>query len=134
MIRRTIAALCFAAAIVGVVATSAVAGGRVDLKGASVPKKFEAGRSVPVAFTLEWPNGEPVRDANPLVRMSSGRREIEVRAHETKTPGRYMANVTVPAAGNWAVLVESKICNNAWKVDQVTAVAAATKKERVAKR
>ena len=134
MIRRNIAALACAAAIVGFVATSAVAGGHVDIVANPLPKQIEAGKSVPVSFTIAWPGGEPVQDAKPVVRMKSGRRTVEARAHETKVRGTYLANVVVPASGEWSAMVDAKICGNTCTLNSVTAYAANGKKERVATR
>src|SRR5262245_38914748 len=98
MIRRLLAALALAA----LAASPTLAGGHVDIKASAFPQSIEAGRSMDIAFTITYPNGEPVMDAKPVVRLSSGRRTLVVPARAAKAEGGYVASVRVPRAGNWA--------------------------------
>ena len=130
MIRRTLAALA-AVALLGF-ASSALAGGHVDIKASAFPEKIDAGKSVDIAFTITYPNGEPVMDAKPVVRLSSGRRTLVVPARAVK--GGYAASVKVPKAGNWSVVVDSRVCGNTCTLNPITAMAVGATKERVAAR
>ena len=123
MIRRSLQALA-AAVLVAVFAGSAVAGSYVEIRAEALPRQIQAGKATTLAFTVSFPNGEPVTELKPVVRLSSGRVTREVRAIATKTPGAYLATVTLPRAGEWLVVVDSRHCGNTRTLAPVTAVTA----------
>ena len=133
MMRRTLAALAIVA-LAAFAASPALAGGHVDIKADAFPSQIEAGKTVNIGFTITFPNGEPLEDAKPVVRLHSGRRALEVPARPAKGSGAYIASVKVPSAGNWSVVVDSKHCGNTCTLSPITAMAVGTSKSRVASR
>lgn len=121
MIRRSLQALA-ATALVAAFAGSAIAGSYVEIQAEMLPRQLLVGKAATVAFTVSFPNGEPVTDLRPVVKLSSGRITREVRCVATKTPGAYLATVTLPRAGEWSVVVDSRHCGNTRTLAPVTAV------------
>ena len=126
MFRRLVSLTALALVLAGALATAAVAGGRVDIAATSVPTKIVAGQPSELAFTIQWPNGEPVSNAKPVVYARSGKTKLEVAAVATKKAGSYVAVMNLPAKGQWSFEIDSKICGNTCKLSPVMALAAAT--------
>ena len=134
MFRRfaSILAVALAALAIASLAPAANAGGHVDIKASAMPANIEAGKTVPVTFTIAWPGGEPVSNAHPIVVAKLGNRRLEVAARRTKRSGEYIADVKLPAQGAWTFVVDSKICGNTCTLSPVMAVAAVTAREKAA--
>ena len=89
----------------------ALAGGRAQVSILSVPKQIVAG--VPAEITLavnpEWPGGKS-RTLDPVVKAVCGDRAVTCATVPLKTRGRYRGTLTLPAAGDWVITVDSRFC------------------------
>lgn len=130
---RRLAAVPAAVAVLAVLAfasgpTRALAGGHVDIRASALPATVEAGKAMPVTFSIAWPNGEPVTDAKPAVVAKLGRQRLQVPARATRRAGEYVAEFKLPSEGAWTFVVESNICGNTRTLSPVMAVAAGSGK------
>jgi len=125
MFRRLVSLAAFALILVGALDTAALAGGRVDIAATSVPTKIVAGQPSELAFTIRYPDGEPVTGAAPIVYARCGKAKVEVAAVATKKAGSYVALMNLPNQGQWSFEIDSKICGNTCKLSPVMALAAA---------
>jgi len=126
MFRRLASLIALALVLSAALTTAARAGGRVYIAATSVPTRIVAGQPSELAFTIRYPNGEPVTGAAPVVYARSGKTKVEVAAVATKKAGSYVALMNLPAKGEWSFEIDSKICGNTCKLSSVTALAAAT--------
>ena len=126
MFRRLVSLTALALILAGALATAALAGGRVDIAATSVPTKIVAGQPSELAFTIQWPNGEPVTNAKPVVYARCGKTRLEVAAVATRKAGAYVAQLALPNQGQWSFEIDSKICGNTCKVSSQMTLAAAT--------
>ncbi|NOT33592.1 MAG: hypothetical protein HOP12_05400 [Candidatus Eisenbacteria bacterium] len=94
--------------------------------------RVEAGKEFDLPFELTYPNGEPVKNAHPIVIARSGRRVLEIHARPAKAEGVYQAQVKLPATGDWSLVIDARICGNTCTLSNVTALAAGTRQDRVA--
>jgi len=108
---RTFGSLAVLAATLAI-ATAAFAGGRVDIHPGVVPSKLTARQSFDVPFTMQYPNGTPVKNAKPVVIARCGTVTVESAAKAGTVAGTYVAHVTLPNQGAWAFEIDSKICGN----------------------
>jgi len=122
MVRRLLPSVLLALAITA--PGLALAGGHVEIKGASLPREVAVGKSVPVSFTVTYPNGDPCTMARPVVRLRSGRTSREFAALTTQEPGAYLASIKLPREGEWSVVIDARYCGNTRTLAPVTAVAA----------
>lgn len=119
---RKIAALALAASLAAV--TLAHAGGHATIKVAELPKRFVAGETVPVSFTVHDAVGNAMNDLRPSVIATLGRRRVVVDAVAAKRNGAYEALMKFPASGEWTLTVDSKYCGNTCVVRGVQVSAA----------
>ena len=105
-------------------ATAAVAGGRVDIHPGVVPTKLTARQAFDVPFTMQYPNGSPVKNAKPVVIARCGSITVESPAKAGAVAGAYVAQVTLPNQGAWTFEIDSKICGNKCALAPATAMAA----------
>lgn len=124
MTRRLVSLVALALITAGALASTVVAGGRVDIAATSVPTKIVAGQPADLMFSIRYPNGQPVTGAAPIVYARSGKTRVEVAAVATKQAGSYVAHLNLPSQGQWSFEIDSKICGNTCKLSPVTALAA----------
>lgn len=124
MTRRLAPLAVLALITAAALATSSLAGGRVDIAATSVPTKIVAGQASDLVFSMRYPNGNPVTGAAPVVYARQGKTKIEVAAIATKQAGSYVAHMSLPNTGQWAFEIDSKICGNVCKLSPVMAVVA----------
>jgi hypothetical protein len=128
MIRRLVPLAALALIAAGALATTAVAGGRVDIAATSVPAKIVAGQPADLTFSIRYPNGEPVTGATPVVYARNGKTRVDVAAVATKQAGSYVAHMILPNQGQWSFEIDSKICGNTCTLSPMTALAAVASK------
>ncbi len=109
------------------VAAAAFAGGHVDIKPSTFPGSLRAGKAIDVAFAMYYPNGEPVKNAHPVVWARCGDQQLEFKARPAKAAGSYVAAVKVPKEGTWAFMIDSRVCGNTCTLSKNTTVLAAAK-------
>jgi hypothetical protein len=124
MFRRLASLVALALILGGTLAATSIAGGKVGIAATSVPTKIVAGQPSDLVFSIRYPNGQPVTNAAPIVYARQGKTRVEIAALATKQAGEYVAHMTLPAKGEWAFEIDSKICGNVCKLSPVTAMAA----------
>ena len=124
MFRRLVSPVALALILAGALSTTALAGGRVDIAATSVPTKIVAGQPSDLVFSIRYPNGQPVKNATPVVIARCGKAKVEVAAVATKQAGSYVAHMNLPNQGQWQFVIDSKICGNTCTLSPVTALAA----------
>jgi hypothetical protein len=92
-------------------ASVAQTGGRAHVSVLNVPKEIVAGKplAITIAVRPEWPMAKN-RNLEPIVHATLGEREVKSIAVPLKTSGRYKATLTLPAAGDWRISVDSRYC------------------------
>jgi hypothetical protein len=126
MFRRLASLVAFALILAGALASTSLAGGRVDIAATSVPTRIVAGQPADLMFSMRYPGGEPVNHAAPVVYARNGKTTITVAAVAVKRDGYYVAHLNLPNQGQWSFEIDSKICGNVCKLSPVMALAAAT--------
>ena len=123
MLKRLVSLAALCAALISL-ASLASAGGHVDIKTSALPSRIVAGTPVAVAFTVTYPNGQPVSRIKPLVIATLGDQKVVVNAKPTKSAGGYSAQLTLPSDGDWKIVVDSQYCNNTATMQAVKVLAA----------
>ena len=126
MTRRLSSLVAFALILSGALVTTALAGGHVDIAATRVPAKIVAGQPAELAFSIRYPDGQPVRNAAPVVIARCGKTKVEVAAVATRQAGTYVARMNLPSQGQWQFVIDSKICGNTCTLSPMTALAAVT--------
>src|SRR5258705_3915911 len=116
MFRRLGSLVALALILAGMLVSTVLAGGKVDIAATSVPTKIVAGQPADLAFMIRYPNGNPVTGATPVVYARQGRTRVEVAATATKLAGENVAHMNLPNQGQWAFEIDSTICGNACKL------------------
>jgi hypothetical protein len=104
-------------------ATTAAAGGRVDIHAGAVPSKIAAGQSFEIPFTMQYPNGSPVKQASPVLVARCGDVKVESNAKAGAVAGTYVATLKLPKQGAWTFEIDSKICGNKCALAPATVMA-----------
>ena len=95
----------------GLIAGVAHSGGRARVSILSIPKQIEAGKPIEITLAVkpEWPASQS-RNVEPIIKAVCGEREVTCVAVPLKSSGKYAANLTLPAEGDWAIHVDSRYC------------------------
>lgn len=98
-------------ALVGIVAslTTVAAvrfGGWATVSVQSVPDYLVVGKATELTFSVRQHAVEPLIGLSPEIVATSARNEITVKARDIGS-GRYRADVTVPATGDWRIVINS---------------------------
>ena len=72
-----------------------------------LPTHFEAGREAPLDFTVRQHGVEPMGDLKPVVQVTSNGARRAIPATATNRKGTYRAMVSMPAAGDAKVTIET---------------------------
>lgn len=103
-----------ALALLATLSSSALAqaGGHATIKVSELPRRFVAGETVVVNFTVHDALSHPMNKLQPLVIATLGDRRVQVAAKAVRKNGAYQAAVRFPSAGEWTLTVDSRYCGN----------------------
>ena len=77
-----------------------------------LPDSMAAGEPVELAFTVRQHGAEPMSDASPWIHVRQGSAKQRFAAKREGAPGRYVAAVTLPRAGEWSLTIDSDFNEN----------------------
>jgi mono/diheme cytochrome c family protein len=95
--------------VCGVVLVSAAfaAGGWAVITVEDLPDAMTAGEPTELAFTIRQHGMEPMSDKSPILEARQGESRVRVPARREGAPGRYIAPLTLPRAGEWSITIQS---------------------------
>jgi hypothetical protein len=93
----------------GVVLVSAAfaAGGWAVITVEDLPDAMAAGEPTELAFTIRQHGVHPMSDKSPTLEARQGESRVRVDARREGAPGRYVAPLTLPRAGEWSITIVS---------------------------
>ncbi len=114
------------AGIAASLATMAAArfGGYATVSVESVPDYFVVGTPTTLTFSVRQHGVSPLTDLSPEIVAAAGKREVTVKARNVGS-GRYRADLSVPEAGEWRVVINSGFGKSTGQLLPIRALASA---------
>jgi mono/diheme cytochrome c family protein len=101
---------------------AAAYGGWATITLEDLPDYFVAQQPVELAFTIRQHGQTRLGGLKPGVEARSGDKVVTVKAIPEKEDGRYVASLTLPAAGQWTITINSSFGASRVKLLPVTVV------------
>jgi hypothetical protein len=104
------------------IASGAEAGGRARVRVSQAPRRVVAGQSFEVAIQVIPQTWSHARNVEPLLTAECGARKVTFATKAEARPNQYRASLTLPSAGNWTILVDSRYCQTVMTPISVEAI------------
>lgn len=103
-------------------ASTMLAGGWAVITLEQLPDRIQTGQKLPLTFTVRQHGMNPLGGLSPRVEASAGAARVSAAAAAGPQTGQYIANLTLPSAGEWSITIYSGFGNSRLTLLPLTAV------------
>ncbi len=93
-------------------ASTMLAGGWAVITVEDLPDSLETGKRVSLTFTVRQHGVHPLANLSPRIEATAGAAKVSAAATAGRIAGQYVANVTLPHAGEWSITIHSGFGNS----------------------